>query len=85
MKKACCAKKEMKHELTEEKHEHGMGLSAMDKNKDGKVFQCPMVCTAEVTDEEGRCPVCEMKTKEVSLEKAEKLIMKKRAKSKRKK
>ncbi len=56
--------------------EHGMekssvmDMSAVDKNKDGKVYQCPMMCTDHTSDEEGRCSKCEMRLKEYSLEDA---------------
>ncbi len=44
-------------------------LNAIDKNKDGKVFQDPMDWNV-ISDEPGTCPICGMKLKEVTLEKA---------------
>ncbi len=46
-------------------------LKAIDKNKDGKVFQDPMDWNV-ISDEPGRCPLCNMKLKEVSLDEAAK-------------
>ena len=42
-------------------------LSAIDKNKDGKLFECPMDWNI-ISDNSGRCPSCEMKLKEFTLE-----------------
>lgn len=44
-------------------------LKAIDKNKDGKVFQDFMDWNV-ISDKAGNCPVCGMKLREVSLEKA---------------
>ena len=44
-------------------------LHAIDKNNDGKVFQDFMDWNV-ISDEPGRCPICEMKLQEVSLSKA---------------
>ena len=44
-------------------------LKSIDKNKDGKVFQ-DMMDWNVISDEPGKCPICGMKLKEVSLEKA---------------
>lgn len=44
-------------------------LEAIDKNNDGKVFQDFMDWNV-ISDESGRCPVCNMILQEVSLEKA---------------
>ena len=44
-------------------------LQAIDKNKDGKVYQDKMDWNV-ISDEPGNCPICEMKLKEVTLEKA---------------
>ncbi|MDP3149675.1 MAG: heavy metal-binding domain-containing protein [Ignavibacteria bacterium] len=46
-------------------------LKAIDKNKDGKVFQCPMDWNV-ISDASGKCPTCKMKLKEVSLKDAKK-------------
>jgi hypothetical protein len=49
-----------------------INVKAIDANKDGKVFQCPMAGDYNViADEGGTCPKCEMKTHEVTVEKAE--------------
>lgn len=50
-------------------------LSAIDKNKDGKVFQDVMDWNV-ISDEAGECPLCGMKLKEVSLEKAKENLLK---------
>jgi Cu(I)/Ag(I) efflux system membrane fusion protein/cobalt-zinc-cadmium efflux system membrane fusion protein len=44
-------------------------LTAIDANKDGKVFQDQM-CWNVISDETGECPLCGMTLKEVSLGKA---------------
>ena len=44
-------------------------LKAIDKNKDGKVFQDQM-CWNVISDNPGECPQCGMILKEVSLDKA---------------
>jgi Cu(I)/Ag(I) efflux system membrane fusion protein len=49
-------------------------LQAIDKNSDGKVFQDVMDWNV-ISDEAGKCPICGMKLKEVSLEKAEKNLI----------
>jgi hypothetical protein len=46
-------------------------LEAIDKNNDGKVFQDPMDWNV-ISDKEGRCPVCGMFLKEVTIEEAKK-------------
>lgn len=50
-------------------------LAAIDKNKDGKVFQDQM-CWNVISDEKGECPLCGMILKEVSLEKAKENLLK---------
>jgi multidrug efflux pump subunit AcrA (membrane-fusion protein) len=42
-------------------------LESIDKNKDGKVFQDPMDWNV-ISDKPGKCPLCGMKLKEVTLE-----------------
>ncbi len=49
-------------------------LQAIDENEDGNVFQ-DMMDWNVISDEAGRCPLCNMKLKEVSLEKAEKNLI----------
>ena len=50
-------------------------LKMIDKNGDGKVFQDPMDWNV-ISDEPGRCPVCEMKLKEVTLQGAKENLVK---------
>ena len=50
-------------------------LVAIDKNKDGKVFQDTMDWNV-ISDESGECPVCGMELKEVGLEKAKENLIK---------
>ena len=67
-----------------ENHLHGeqsilregeIDLNAIDKNKDGKVFQDVMDWNV-ISDEAGECPLCGMKLKEVSLAKAKENLVK---------
>jgi len=44
-------------------------LQEIDKNKDGKVYQDTMDWNV-ISDEPGKCPLCDMKLKEVSLDQA---------------
>ncbi|MCX6173881.1 MAG: hypothetical protein NTZ27_03905 [Ignavibacteriales bacterium] len=48
-----------------------INLKAIDKNKDGKVFQDQMDWNV-ISDKSGKCPLCNMKLKEVTLEDAKK-------------
>jgi len=50
-------------------------LISIDKNKDGKVFQDTMDWNV-ISDEAGDCPLCGMKLKEVTLEKAKENLIK---------
>jgi len=50
-------------------------LLAIDKNKDGKVYQDQMHLNV-ISDESGKCPLCGMKLKEVSLDKAKENLVK---------
>jgi Cu(I)/Ag(I) efflux system membrane fusion protein/cobalt-zinc-cadmium efflux system membrane fusion protein len=50
-------------------------LKAIDKNKDGKVYQDVMDWNV-ISDEPGKCPICGMKLKEVTLEKAKENLIK---------
>ncbi len=52
-------------------HEGVIDLKTIDKNKDGKVFECPMDWNV-ISDSAGKCPECKMKLKEVSLTDAKK-------------
>ena len=50
-------------------------LKAIDKNKDGKVYQDQMDWNV-ISDKPGDCPKCNMKLKEVTLEKAKENLIK---------
>ncbi len=50
-------------------------LKAIDKNKDGKVFQCPMDWNV-ISDKAENCPLCKMKLKEVTNDKAKENLLK---------
>ena len=50
-------------------------LETIDKNKDGKVYQDLMDYNV-ISDKPGTCPLCGMKLKEVSLEKAKEVLIK---------
>ena len=52
-----------------------INLKAVDKNKDGKVFQCPMDFNV-LSDKPGVDPNCGMKLKEVTLQQAKKNLVK---------
>lgn len=53
-----------------------INMVEVDKNKDGKVYQCPM-CADQVADEPGKCSKCGMTLKEVSIDDAQKALDKK--------
>lgn len=42
-------------------------VKSIDSNRDGKLFECPMDWNI-ISDEPGRCPSCEMKLKEYSID-----------------
>ena len=48
-------------------HEGVIDVASLDKNKDGKLFECPMNWNV-ISDEDGSCPECNMKLKEFSIE-----------------
>lgn len=50
-------------------------LKAIDKNKDGKVFQDPMDWNV-ISDKPGKCPLCKMTLKEVTVKKAKENLVK---------
>jgi len=52
-----------------------ISLTAIDSNKNGKVYQDQM-CWNVISDEPGECPQCGMILKEVSLEKAKQNLIK---------
>lgn len=65
-----------KSEMTESIVRKGtVDLKSIDKNKDGKVFQCPMDWNV-ISDKAENCPLCKMKLKEVQVEKAKENLMK---------
>lgn len=77
-------KKDSMHKDESSKHEHKaesivregiIDLEAIDKNKDGKVFQDQM-CWNVISDEPGECPLCGMTLKEVTLNKAKENLLK---------
>ncbi len=67
--------KEEKQETKEEEHNHSSSIvhegvidaESIDKNKDGKLFECPMDWDV-ISDEDGRCPLCNMHLKEYTIE-----------------
>jgi Cu(I)/Ag(I) efflux system membrane fusion protein/cobalt-zinc-cadmium efflux system membrane fusion protein len=48
-------------------HEGVIDVESIDRNKDGKLFECPMDWNV-ISDEDGRCPLCNMYLKEYSIE-----------------
>jgi len=64
-----------KQETKNEKHEHSssfaregiIDVESIDVNKDGKLFECPMDWNV-LSDEEGRCPDCNMYLKEYTID-----------------
>ncbi|MFC2135199.1 heavy metal-binding domain-containing protein [Bacteroidota bacterium] len=69
-------KKEMMKKHDNMQHEMAaVDVMKADTNMDGKVYTCSMGCA--VTDEAGRCPKCEMKMKEMSVEDAESMLKEK--------
>ena len=50
-------------------------LKAIDKNKDGKVYQDVMDYNV-ISDKPGKCPLCGMTLKEVSIKQAEETLIK---------
>jgi Cu(I)/Ag(I) efflux system membrane fusion protein/cobalt-zinc-cadmium efflux system membrane fusion protein len=52
-----------------------INLKAIDKNKDGKVYQDQMDWNV-ISDQPGKCPICKMTLKEVTLEEAKKNLIK---------
>lgn len=63
-------KQEMKMEENDHSnsivHEGVIDVESIDKNNDGKLFQDPMDWNV-ISDEPGRCPLCNMKLKEYSI------------------
>lgn len=76
MKKESMHKESMHGHMTDSIiHDGLIDLQAIDKNKDGKVFQ-DMMDWNVISDEAGSCPICEMKLKEVTLEEAKTNLVK---------
>jgi Cu(I)/Ag(I) efflux system membrane fusion protein/cobalt-zinc-cadmium efflux system membrane fusion protein len=50
-------------------------LKSIDKNKDGKVYQDQMDWNV-ISDEPGKCPICKMELKQVTLKKAKENLIK---------
>ncbi len=65
----------MKQEMKMDDHDHSssvvhkgvIDLVSIDKNKDGKLWECPMDWNV-ISDESGRCPLCNMYLKEYSID-----------------
>ena len=55
-------------------HEGIIDVESIDKNKDGKVYQ-DMMDWNIISDEPGKCPLCGMTLKEVTLEKAKENLL----------
>jgi len=66
---------EMKSEKTEMDEIKNIDLGMVDKNKDGKVYQC-LMCADQIADDPGECPKCGMDLKEITLEKAKENLVK---------
>ena len=56
-------------------HKGEIGLKAIDKNKDGKVFQDQMDWNV-ISDKPGKCPLCKMTLKEVTVKEAKENLIK---------
>ncbi len=52
-----------------------INLKAIDKNKDGKVFQ-DMMDWNVISDKAGKCPLCKMMLKEVTIKEAKEYLIK---------
>jgi Cu(I)/Ag(I) efflux system membrane fusion protein/cobalt-zinc-cadmium efflux system membrane fusion protein len=72
------SKMEMKADTTKTENivrEGKIDLKAIDKNKDGKVYQDPMDWNV-ISDKPGKCPLCKMTLKEVALKQAKENLKK---------
>lgn len=72
------SKTEMKKDTSKVENivrEGTIDLKAIDKNKDGKVFQDQMDWNV-ISDKAGKCPLCKMTLKEVTLKKAKENLIK---------
>lgn len=63
--------KKTNHEMSSIVREGVIDLQSIDENKDGKVFQDQMDWNA-ISDKPGKCPLCKMTLKEVTLSGAKK-------------
>lgn len=52
-----------------------MDVNKIDENNDGVIYECPMKCEAP-SDKPGECSKCGMNLKEISVDKANKEMMK---------
>jgi hypothetical protein len=57
------------------REEQPIDLIAIDKNKDGKVFQDQMDWNV-ISDKPGKCPICKMTLKEVTIKTAKHNLLK---------
>lgn len=85
--------KMMKHSIIKDSAHHDISkkdpivrkgiidLRSIDKNKDGKVYQ-DMMDFNVISDSQGKCPLCGMKLKEVTIEKAKTVLIKNKFKVK---
>lgn len=55
-----------KNKIEAKAEEKAIDVLSLDKNKNGKVFQCPMDW-AVISDKAGNCNICGMKLKEYSV------------------
>jgi len=51
----------------------GVDVRLLDKNKDGKVYQCPMHAQV-ISDTPGKCPLCNMDLDEVTISEAKEAL-----------
>jgi len=70
--KGCCFTKETDAKMKNGHMDHKdmSDYKSIDKNEDGKIFECPMKCEAG-KDIPGECSKCGMKLKEVSVKNSE--------------
>ena len=75
-KSGCCSSKEADTKMNKEHMDNNKmnNHSSIDKNKDSKIFECPMKCEAG-KDSPGECSKCGMKLKEVSVKETEHKMM----------
>ena len=61
--------KNMDHKMSSLVHEGVIDLQSIDQNKDGRVYQDQMDWNV-ISDKPGKCPLCKMTLKEVTLKQA---------------